>query len=214
MKYVLIIRNYLSSNVLGRKVVWIIGSSIVRWAGNFARRRPGGRSLGLQRCNFIIKWYGTSGMKWDQFDGTLQSRLKECPPPDIMIIHLGSNDLTSTKSKELIVNIECSLLRLKALLPSTLLFWSDILPRCYWHGARFPKKIEKARKRVNSAVSSKFIMEGGGHIRHPSISVKEVSLFRHDGVHLSDHGNSVFVNDIQGGLENFALRNSKVFPSA
>ena len=107
-----------------------------------------------------------------------------------------------------------TLLRLKALLPSTLFFWSDILPRCYWHGARLPKKIEKAMKRVNSAASNKFIMEGGGHIRHPSISVKEVSLFRHDGVHLSDHGNSVFVNDIQGGLENFAIRNIKVFPSA
>ena len=45
-------------------------------------------------------------MKWEQFDGTLQSRLKEFPPPDILIIHLGSNDLTSTKSKELIINIE------------------------------------------------------------------------------------------------------------
>jgi lysophospholipase L1-like esterase len=133
-------------------------------------------------------------------DTALQDHIKIGPPPNIIIIHLGANDLTTVKAKELILNIECSILRLKTLPPSIFLFWSDMLQRLYWHGAKSTVKIEKARKMMNAAARSIFLCEAGGYIRHPSISIRELSLYRKDGVHLSTTGNAIFVNDMQGDL--------------
>jgi hypothetical protein len=58
----------------------------------------------------------------------------------------------------------------------------------------------KARKMMNAAARSIFLCEAGGYIRHPSISIRELSLYRKDGVHLSTTGNAIFVNDMQGDL--------------
>ena len=66
--------------------------------------------------------------------------------------------------------------------------------------AKSTVKIEKARKRMNAAARSIFLCEGGGYIRHPSISIMELSLYMKDGVHLSTTGNAICVNDMQGNL--------------
>ena len=108
----------------------------------------------------------------------LHDHIKIVPPPNIIIIHLGANDLTSVKGKEFMLNTECSILRLKTLLPSTFLFWSDMLQRLYWHGAKSTVKIEKSRKRVNAAARNIFLREGRGYIRHPSISIRELSFLQ------------------------------------
>ena len=208
-------------NIIGRRVVWIVGSSIIRWAGVYAKSRPGGASLGLQRKNVLVRWFGQAGMTWNQFDNRIQGLLKTNPIPNYIIIQLGSNDLTGIdlkakgehlKSVELIHNIECSILRLKTLVPSVHLIWSDILPRCYWHGAKSPAKVEKSRKRVNGAVRALFLRNGEMVLRHPSIRVQELGLYRRDGVHLSDKGNAIYLNNVQGGLESFISGCIKVFP--
>jgi hypothetical protein len=69
-------------------------------------------------------------------------------------------------------------------IPIHLMCTLDMLQRLYWHGAKSTVKIEKARKRVNAAARSSFLREGGDYIRHPSISIRELSLYRKDGVHL------------------------------
>ena len=144
-------------------------------------------------------------MRWDQLTDTIERKLKDSPPPNYLVIHLGSNDLTTIKLKDLMSNIECSVLRLKTLLPRTKLIWSDILQRCYWHGATSQVKIEKTRIRINSFARGLVLKEGGFTIRHQTITVKEIALYRNDGVHLSNVGNAIFLNDIQGGLESIIL---------
>jgi hypothetical protein len=54
--------------------------------------------------------------------------------------------------------------------------------------------IETSRKRVNLAIKNIFLdeIQKGCIIRHPNITVKEKSLLRYDGVHLSDVGNSIY----------------------
>ena len=38
-------------------------------------------------------------------------------------------------------------------------------------------------------------------------------LFRPDGTHLSDQGNDIYLNDLQGGLETFLTSNVDTFPA-
>jgi hypothetical protein len=99
------------------------------------------------------------------------------------------------------------------LYPDLKLIWSEILQRRYWHNANNQVAIETSRKRVNLAIKNIFLNEiqKGCIIRHPNITVKEKSLLRYDGVHLSDVGNNIYLNNIQGALEAFAISECKIF---
>ena len=62
------------------------------------------------------------------------------------------------------------------LLPNTKIVWSDILMRRYWHKER-------------------------DVIRRPNIRSTEINIYRHDGTHLSDTGNAVYLNNVQEAIE-------------
>lgn len=106
-----------------------MGSSIPYWAGEYASQH-GGRNLGLQAT---VQWRARRGMKWHDLDPFVLHLLKSFPPPDILVIHLGSNDLVSEElnSKILGQEIQCTFLRYHALMPQTILVWSNILPRLF-----------------------------------------------------------------------------------
>ena len=135
------------------------------------------------------------------------------PLSQMLIIQLGSNDLGNVKGKELIELSRCYIRRLMTLYSDLRLIWSEILQRRYWHNDNNQVAIETSRKKVNLAIKNIFLNEiqKGCIIRHPNITVKEKSLFRYDGVHLSDVGNNIYLNNIQGSLENFAISECKVF---
>ena len=137
----------------------------------------------------------------------IEKSLLTQPLPQIFIIQLGSNDLGIVKGKELIELI----LRLRTLYLDLKLIWSEILQRRYWHNANKQVAIETSRKRVNLAIKNIFLdeIQKGCIIRHPNITVKEKSLFRYDGVHVSDVGNNIYLNNIQGTLEAFAISECK-----
>ncbi|CAG2238307.1 unnamed protein product [Mytilus edulis] len=125
------------------------------------------------------------------------------PLPSFLVIQLGSNDLGISTSEKLFSDIECDLLRLHALYPALKIIWSDILMRRYWHNANCGQAIERARKRVNLRVKNLVLSIGGCAIRHSNIRAKESNLFRYDGTHLSKIGNDIYLNNLQGALEQF-----------
>jgi lysophospholipase L1-like esterase len=92
--------------------------------------------------------------------------------------------------------------------------WSEILTRRYRHNANDGKAVELARKRVNLAAKNAVLKEGCCVIHHPNIRAKEWNLHIFDGTHLSDTGNEVYLNNIQGALEYFLSSdsNSHIFP--
>ena len=79
--------------------------------------------------------------------------------------------------------------------------------RKYWHCAHNGTAIERARKRINSAVN-KFV-KNDGHcvIHHPNIHAREKNLYRFDGAQLSDTGVDIHLNNIQGAVETFMSSN-------
>lgn len=153
-------------------------------------------------------------MRWESFTPSVDANMRTEPRPDWLLIQLGSNDICLIKSKELIENIKSDVLRLHALFPNLKFIWSEILPRRYWHFAEGHKSTENTRKRVNKAVRKIFLEDIplGYAIRHPNIKEKERSLYRHDGCHMSDIGNDIYLQNIQAGFETFITSGKRVFP--
>jgi hypothetical protein len=106
-------------------------------------------------------------MKWHNLDPFILHLLKSLPPPDILVIPYGSNDLASEEvtSKVLCQEIQCTFLRYQALLPHTKLVWSNILPKLFWYGVPLArnKKIDKKRKKVNRRAATIIAEVGGVH---------------------------------------------------
>jgi hypothetical protein len=99
-------------------------------------------------------------------------------------------------------------MRFKLLLPNTKIVWSDILMRRYWHKARDGRAVERSRNRVNLAVKMQYCV-----IRRPNIRSTEITLYLHDGTHLSDTGNAVYLNNVQGAIGYFLVSDSRTpFP--
>ena len=71
--------------------------------------------------------------------------------------------------------------------------------------------MEKVRCRLNSAGSSFLLKSGGGYIRYPDIKGSN-NLLQKDGVHLTDVGNNILLNTIQGGIEQFLVGGFATYP--
>jgi hypothetical protein len=78
-------------------------------------------------------------MAWGELIPRVKYLLRFNQPPDFLVIHCGGNSIGAVKWRELRCQIKDSLGQLMALLPSTKLIWSQILPRISWrysqHGA-------------------------------------------------------------------------------
>ena len=128
-------------------------------------------------------------MLWIDVCPTIEDLLRKYPQPLLIVIQVGSNDIGVTKTVELNADIKRDLLRLKLLIPNTILIWSEILMRRTWHCAKLGKSLEASRKRVNTAITNFINAEDHYCIKNPNIRATEKDLYRYDGTHLSDMGN-------------------------
>ncbi|KAJ8314760.1 hypothetical protein KUTeg_006910 [Tegillarca granosa] len=184
--------------------IWIVGSSIVYWAQRRALSRPVGRNLGLEKYGVQISWCGIRGMKWSQLLARIQRDLRNFPCPQYLVKQLGSNDLVSRASGVLRWEMKLYLLSLSKL-PNTTAVWSCILPRQFWYGARSQVAIDNVRKRTNREISIYILKLVGRVITQSDLSDKETGCYRFDGIHLSDIGNDIYLNALQGALESFLV---------
>ena len=175
----------------------IVGHSYVYWAARYAASTAWGSDLGLG-AQASIEWNGVRGMQWVQF-GRLTNFGNT--PPDILVVHLGGNDLPRFPGKALIVYILRDLSRLHLTYPAMRILWSTIVPRINWRGARDADKVNKARRQVNREVCRCIRIGGfGSVISHYRRRASDREYFREDGVHLSDSGLDIFLEDLRGGL--------------
>ena len=115
--------------------IWIVGTSIVYWAHRRAIVRPIGSNLSFDKQAARISWLGRRGMKWNNLIPYIRARVQTICPPQVLVIQLGSNDLTDTGGRQLCAKIEQDIIALSLQFPRTTLVWSELLPRIEWRGA-------------------------------------------------------------------------------
>lgn len=166
----------------------------------------------LDRLNASVWWQGKGGMVVNQLRGHIRTMLKFEDPPEFLIIHVGCNDIGSKQVGQLRNSLKNTLTFISNDLPKTNIVWSQMLPRMQWRYSKNKKAMEKCRYRVNNSVA-KFVLESGGYyIRYPEI-LRNDKFFEADGVHLSTVANDIFLNMLQGGIEEFLKQpESCIFP--
>ena len=68
---------------------------------------------------------------------------------DVLVVHLGGNDLARHPGKALVLDIICNLKWLKAGDPPMRIMWFTIIPRLSWRDARFFLNVNMAHRGVN-----------------------------------------------------------------
>lgn len=106
-----------------------------------------GSQLGLSE-RATVEWVGHWGMKWPALLPLLLERRKG-PPPHVLLLHFGGNNLGLIKGKALIIQAKDDLARLKVAWPGVLIIFSAVLPHKVWWGLGDPHCLDKTRNKVN-----------------------------------------------------------------
>lgn len=178
----------------------MFGSSIIKRAFVESFLRPGGSDLNLDRLNTTLWWQGYGGLEIVNAIQKLHILKQVGPLPSAIFIHCGGNDLGKTSVRKIRLAIIKLLQYLGREFPHAHIIWSLILPRLRWRYTENLMAMEKARKRINVFITNKVCEVGGSVVQCPDIS-DHPQFFQRDGVHLSDLGNQIFLNTVQGGLE-------------
>ncbi|XP_040296291.1 uncharacterized protein LOC121008068 [Bufo bufo] len=186
-------------------LVWILGHSYVFWGAIRADVRPSGRQLGFSPECATVRWLGVRGMLWGGVLREVHHFVRLDRPPDVLVLHVGGNDLGKRPFRELVRDVKFDLLRIWELFPGIVTVWSDIVPRKVWRGARSVESLNKARIKVNRAVGRFMARNGGVVVRHEVLEKGEGAFWRADGVHLNAVGTDLWALGIQSGVE-IALR--------
>lgn len=184
--------------------IWIIGDSLISHLEEDVGALRGSLNLGLA---FNVLWLGTGGMHWSDLIPRFQCTMIFHPPPVMIIIHVGGNDLVTMKQAKLIKVIRRDLGYIASVFPSVKIAWSDILPRNWWRGIENSPdnlaKIDEKRKRINRAgrqVVRDLVC--GRAIMH-EIDTLTPGLLKPDGVHLTLIGNAIFLNTFEEAVNTF-----------
>ncbi|XP_015268388.1 PREDICTED: dual specificity protein phosphatase 12 isoform X1 [Gekko japonicus] len=181
-----------------RRRITICGHSAIFWAALQAKKKPIGSQLGLSELA-SVEWLGRPGLKWP---GLIPLLFKERrgPPPHVLLIHLGGNDLGLVKGIALALQAKADLELIRSRWPGVQIVWSAMLPRHVWQGVGDPRCLDRARRKVNRELRNALVGGLGQYLPHPEIRIDVVDLYREDGVLLSDKGNDIFLADLQQGL--------------
>ncbi|XP_053167402.1 uncharacterized protein LOC128351680 isoform X6 [Hemicordylus capensis] len=179
--------------------VLLFGHSLVFWAFKRASTSHWGSQLGFGG-RASIYWLGMRGMLWGQLLPALRDHLDRFPPPDILVLHLGENDLGRRTGLSIFQQASSDLVTFCGWVPGVRIIWINWLQRRVWRGARSGLNLEKARRKVSAAIGKEVVALGGSVLRQPDLAARFPELFRPDGVHLSERGCDLYLRNIQGAI--------------
>uniref|UniRef100_A0A8C9STL5 Uncharacterized LOC108918048 n=1 Tax=Scleropages formosus TaxID=113540 RepID=A0A8C9STL5_SCLFO len=183
------------------KNVWICGHSLVIWAEKRAKSPEYGMQLGMDQGNVRLWWMGRQGLMWEQLFPLLLELKGNWPNPDILVLHLGGNDLGQSDPKDFLDSVKKDLTSVKSVFPQCRLVWSSILPRRTWRTSEDAEAMESIRRTVNESVGAEIQALGGVVVNHEQIRPgSDAGLYRPDGVHLTGKGIDTFNLNLQDFL--------------
>ncbi|KAL0964328.1 hypothetical protein UPYG_G00322310 [Umbra pygmaea] len=192
--------------IMDPKNVWICGHSLIYWAEMRAKSPEIGMQLGMDPSSVRVWWKGTQGMTWAQLLPQLDQLKMKWPSPDVVILHLGGNDLGAHSPDDFLAAVKKDLTSMKSIFPKCLLVWSDILPRSFWRHTENSEDVDKVRAAINKRIHTIMAELGGTALTHDNISCGlEGGLYRPDGVHLSGKGIDTFNLNLQDFLEKWEV---------
>ena len=176
--------------------IWLVGSSLIRRSFLVVKRLYPGLNMGVQA---ELWWQGYGGLTLEKTKAKLVTLLKIRDPPSFLLLHVGGNDLGTKPLKKLHSIFLCLIEFLKSNFPKTTIIWSEILPR-EWSGN---KGLDAARKRLNSLAVKHIRLINGFYLRHKNLLPFNFTQYASDGVHLSEAGSYIFVENIHQGIVAF-----------
>ena len=168
--------------------VWIIGDSIVRRAATMLGSGP------------PVHWNGRGEARYRDINQLLAELEAQCPRPAMLIVNVGTNDLGDTDFFCMRQRIALFMKERCDKYPWTKLVWSDILPCACYFGTINPSKLEMKRRAVNRWARSLSRRMGVSVLHHPQFRWSEFSLYRYDGVLLSNTGNMHFQLNLRDSI--------------
>ena len=182
-----------------------MGHSYVCRGARRADARPEGRQLGISRREATVRWLGIPGMGWSRVLSEVQRYARLDRPPDVLLLHVGGNDLGIRPIGDLMTAVKADVLTLRASFPRMLIVWSDIVARTTWRMARSVDRVNKGRIKVNKVLGRFVAKHGGLVVRHRELELNLGLYLLRDGVHLTDVGTDLWVLGVQVGIQR-ALR--------
>lgn len=134
---------------LGKKIlIWIIGNSFIKYAQKIYTARTLTEHLSFDRSLYKLVWFSNIKFNWRNISSWVQNFIKNSPLPDIVILHLGGDEIGFIRTTNLIWDIRSSFSELKSMLPFSILVVLEIFPRlaCSEKHLRY---IEKIQIRIN-----------------------------------------------------------------
>lgn len=188
------------------KNIWICGHSLIYWAEMRAKSPEVGMQLGMDPSSVVVWWKGTQGMTWPQLLPQLLQLKIKWPNPDVVIMHLGGNDLGTDSPTDLLASVKKDLTSMRSIFPQCLLVWSDILPRRVWRHSEDSLEVDLVRATINRRVHSIIAELGGTALTHDNLRCgTDTGLYRPDGVHLSGKGIDTYNLNLQDFLEKWEI---------
>lgn len=136
--------------------------------------------------SFQVYWFGRRGILWEELLIEFGRILLVCPAPDILLIHLGGNDVGQQKTLDFILRIQHVIHQIKLSFPDLVVGFSEIIPRLRWIESLMLKPLERVCKRINEAMEKFMCPVYGLSFRYVDLEGGLPGLYRDDVVHLSE----------------------------
>lgn len=177
--------------------IWIVGHSFVKWAQVQARSSYFGENLGFDEACFRVTWKGKGGMRWRELLQVLSSMVVAGKCPDVLVLHLGENDLVQETGITLMRAMKRDLQEIRQQWSGCAIVWTEFVPRRVWRDALKPQAVDKARRKINVEMVRFCRQLGIARIRHGDIKYNTPEFFRGDGVHLSRLGMDLYLLELR-----------------
>ncbi|XP_053392992.1 uncharacterized protein LOC128555234 [Mercenaria mercenaria] len=183
------------------KEVWVLGDSIVHWAGERAVARNAFKENNMD-------WDGKSGMTVQELHSAIQYSILQGKTPTIIVLHVGGNNISSSNTCQIISIIKKAIDYLFLNFPESIVVWTYILPRLNWRNTpntlASAKIMDLKRKNVNRKIRNYILQHSNGRcLNHKSLNRETPGFFRRDGIHLSDVGNDMYILTLSEAINTF-----------